>query len=1278
MSAPTPPADTQALLVPVHLDAWVVDSTNQEVVSWYPANYANLATLADPLPPPFATTGGASPATGVHLYWSLPDALTHGIQATADVDPVFPPVPNRWMVTRFSVPSGGAWTCDAAWVVQSDYLNVGGTGGTSPFLDPTTASQMVLTGQGASTMANITVNQASLGTSYTITAWEAQGDPGGQTFLQAVGPGNESFSGYVPNVSDVFSFVDTGMPAEGTGVYTFTYLVVGWYADPSAADPLRGVTTWDPSTWPNQADWQALTQAERFSVLMDALDWSVDGDPGDAPPSTSLYHGVVASVQWPYSTLGNAGLDAANVQVVVANTAADALAALIRTTAQQQAAGNPDSPWVQAASTLTQLLQAMQYGLLSSYGTGGGLAAVEDRVMQAWFGGDDGGTLWQAVSATVQAPGQTVQPPQLTADQTAALNTQLAALNQAQRALDTAQRELESLQGQLYRAWWKVGVATTMDVWTAPTTTPPWNDLKNCLLTSVYPGLVQDTWTAYCSVATAAAALPPPTDATAATAWADANWSFPASSGSGTVQLSALGLQLKPSALPRFWHPVDPVVLIAGLDRGQTHGEDGRYNDDDTLTCRLPGQTVTGIVIPNQPALDVAALQAGGVNLDPCPAWTAVPDASLLVQEAFFADPANAQAMSTATGIPVDAVTAAIQALTSESTTDDAWAGTAPAPFALAAWTQAWLPLFLEWEVQYWPTTETDSGGGQAFSIGDWSFDGTQWRWAGTGYQADYFSTYSGRSLLTPQAPLTFAAQLNTWLQQNPSANTPQMQQLVATVQGWDLLSQSLSGFTDQTVTLDSQATFPPPPCTDPVPCPPTSGDPPCITTLIGDQYHTIPVLQNSSTSAGGFYPVRGGFLQFTQLQAVDAFGQTYDLSQPNSTQGFVPILGPGMAPEASQMQSLPVGAAQLTPAAVQDGRLDLLFLANDGSGQDVAVSANPNAVCGWLLPNHLDGGISVYDADGILLGELVPPTLGDVWRPRPGPPGSTPPPATPQQIPNAALSSVVASIAAQSADVFGDFLSAIDETLWMVDTMGGRQDGMLSVLIGRPLAVVQAQLSLSLSGPPIVNQTWNEMVSDAACTPVAQRGEILDVAFPVRVGSLELRDDGVMGYWLPSESYGTFHTVHLPQQVSAGDTYLEAILDTSGATPVYQGGVELSWNGAATTLTLLLDPRGSVHAYTGIMPVATAALPGDVVDDLMAEMAVTFQTGPIVADPGTLRLPLPAEQGGSWSWIQKVAAPTDWEVDAIVDADDVARLPDGLLQLRDGWLQLSDPGTGG
>ena len=673
----------------------------------------------------------------------------------------------------------------------------------------------------------------------------------------------------------------------------------------------------------------------------------------------------------------------------------------------------------------------------------------------------------------------------------------------------------------------------------------------------------------------------------------------------------------------------------------------------------------------------MTTLESKGINLDPCGTLTKVPKISDLVHEAFLVDPDNATTIATAVGGDAETIKTAITDLIDQQTTKARWVGTPPVPFAMAPWEQAWAPLFLEWGLNYYPTG-TGSGPTREFSLNDWQFDGEKYTWKGTGFDPNYFVSYKGRTFLTPQAPLQFKAKIEKYLKKNTKIDSAQMKELLSIVGNWDLLSQSLSGFLDQLITRIAQESFPPPSTQDmTIACTNGKSTPnaptPSVTALIGDQYHEGPVLEGGGSEVNDFYPIRGGFVKFERLQVVDAFGQTFNFKVPPNQKGGVvqPIVGKGLSPTKPLPPNFPAWMVQLAPRAIQPSGLDFRFLANTDPAKDISVSDNPNAICGWVLPNHLDGGLAVYDANGILLGELLRLPAPNNWRPRPGPPGTNPPPQTPADIKNAALKSVITSIAGQTSGIFNDLLQVIDETLWMVDPLGGRKDQMLSAFIGRPLAVVQAQLQLRLYGNPNFSYLWNAMLTHKA--PYKQTkdfGPIKEVAFPVRLGSLELRHDGLIGYFLPSQSYSTFYAVHNPEKVSSGDTYIKQILTSGGD---YQGNIHLKYQGPSVTVTMLVDPRGSVHAYTGILPVTSTALEPHLVEEFMKQMKVTFPTGPIIADPGTLRTPKPAEDHGVWTWIQRVGQPANWEEDPIVDATDRARLPNAQLQLREGWLQLSE-----
>src|ERR1700752_5406738 len=97
------PSDASSLLVPIHLDAWVVKQ-NTEVTSWYYSDFSRLTNFESPMPEAFDVSNASQPPPGIHLHWSLPDALTHGT-VTNGGQTTFPLVPNRWLVARFNTPA---------------------------------------------------------------------------------------------------------------------------------------------------------------------------------------------------------------------------------------------------------------------------------------------------------------------------------------------------------------------------------------------------------------------------------------------------------------------------------------------------------------------------------------------------------------------------------------------------------------------------------------------------------------------------------------------------------------------------------------------------------------------------------------------------------------------------------------------------------------------------------------------------------------------------------------------------------------------------------------------------------------------------------------------------------------------------------------------------------------------------------------------------------------------------------------------------------------------
>jgi hypothetical protein len=118
------------------------------------------------------------------------------------------------------------------------------------------------------------------------------------------------------------------------------------------------------------------------------------------------------------------------------------------------------------------------------------------------------------------------------------------------------------------------------------------------------------------------------------------------------------------------------------------------------------------------------------------------------------------------------------------------------------------------------------------------------------------------------------------------------------------------------------------------------------------------------------------------------------------------------------------------------------------------------------------------------------------------------------------------------------------------------------------------------------------------------------------------------------------------------------------------------------TYVSMLVDPRGSVHATTGILPTMAVTLPGDFVDDALAAMKITFRINGILTDQRitaetgngaeatTILMPVPEETRGDWAWLEyDDSGLTSYP---IAPNDTVARLSNVAPVLRRGLLQLA------
>jgi hypothetical protein len=1256
------------LVVPVDVEALVVNDAilRRDSFRWWQYNYLALKQYRSPEPEAGDRGVGGQPA-GVYVSWTLPRALRHGTQDPKTGEISYPLVPNRWLVLRLS---GGQPRHVTGWVVESDCpytaraKTLTGVERTSMYL----ADAQTIRAWKGSTDAyrngvtldpNSTEPQvANLGVPFPLAqGWSERA--AAPMFLTAVAPGNPTFGAYAPHNLGVFTFIDDLKDLPQQGPQPLSYLVAGWYSDP-AGDVL--------ASW--QHDVPDVQHPDPYQALLDRLDWGIAGRPDGTRATRSLYKGSALTVEWdpmqppavdPLVKVRSSG----QLQVSLGNTAEDAFLALV--SQRLVAAGHP-------ARTVAQL-RAFLYGLLPLANQPDGDALVRRAIAAQWFGAHAGGQQWTVTSADTDS---SPQQPSAPAFQPPAW---LDRLNADQRRLDLAVTALRAGQWDLNAMWWKRG-RYPYDSFPTP---PPGVDSIDLLDAQLDPdrpgslaarvvGLLQE-------VLSGTAAVPQPIEAGAATPQEALQKGITEWAGRQGLPPDQV---LKALPAEPYWQAADPVVMVSGVEAP------AEADADSSLAVRQLSTVVTALSVGGTPVGEAAA-RAVVPTLPALPGFSGPPEiAGPVVTEFLLTDPGCADALAAATGLSPQALN---NALTAHNPAE--YTGVLPAA-GLQPWSQPWRPLFAEWQVRYIDVP-------QAPVAGAWRFDGTDYSCA-QGSAAGESRTIGGICLLGPHAPQVFRARLAEFVQQYGSGDDlAQLDSWVEQLNGWRFLSQELTGF-GKLLARHDQRGFRRPRSEDRI----GTAHPYQLADILGyrgaattptslaDRYRgavtSVPYLPAGSDVP--FFGMRQGQIIFQELVLYDRFGRTLPVILPGAGSGlydpenFPLIVDPALAPTAT-LDPRAAAPAQLPPRLLQPARLDFTPL-DAVSGADSTLTAAADPIGGWILPNHLDRALLLYAPDGTALGEMrvvegpAEARFGH-WTP---PPHST----VTSEADVARLAPMVGALIGSpiltSATGFGAFLESIDSTLWTTDPLGNRADQNLSVLIGRPLALVRARVRLELEGPPIADSGWSATLAPPAPGFPQQR-------FAVRLGDQATRDDGLIGYFAAGD-LSVFNTVAVPATdpagaAAAGLRAIGATLPDGTTNYLWRPCVHFEDPGAADRpdpadeIVMVLDPRGSVHATTGILPTRGLALRPDQVGAALARLEVSFLVGAALATirptetpagqppafPESVAFPRPAEDQGTWSWWLPGSSPDAWTgYGAAAPGTDASLRPAANL-LLDAVLQL-------
>ncbi|GAA2688625.1 hypothetical protein [Streptomyces lunalinharesii] len=845
----------------------------------------------------------------------------------------------------------------------------------------------------------------------------------------------------------------------------------------------------------------------------------------------------------------------------------------------------PDADQGMRAAQDARLFRSFALGTLDALdrADGAGDELTDRAAHDTGFGTASGGYTWRVVD-TDDAEARTRLSAATLAERRDTEQEVVAELNRLQSAHDATARDLAAAQARLY------------DIWAlsrAPRQHPTFEDVVDDELNPAVPDRAAgrvSTLTA--QLAEQRAALP----------WGDTPEELAQSAATYAARAGLASVSLL-ERVPRdmYEQSTDPVVVLRGahLNAPLTRGS--------SLPCRAGDRLVTAIgsLTADSVRADVDQIETSGL-----------PDLVPAALSEFFL-----LARARASGpINPDQVTGALP----EYGTD--------------LWRQPWQPLYLMWKAHYTPLAFTED------DTPRWRFDGTRYRWDGTGEIPEPVELM-GRQVLTPSAGHALAGQIEAYAAGRSDLAGDLIRTLGEDARTEDFLSQSLDGFGAMLRQREAR---------------PWRRPPQDIEALIGPTDQLLPVPGIAPKYPGQpwqdtrFHELRAGHMAFTRLSVVDRFGRAVNLIEDELH--FEPVLPDTMVPDHPSDELAPARLIELGPRFLQPARLRFDFL-DATDDEDVTTTPGANPVCAWLLDNRLDRTLVCFAPDGASLGELreVLAASGErivAWAPLPG--------SRITELDQLAdisphVHGFLDAIVRRGPAVLQAVRATLDAALTTIDP-DGPQDAGLGFLLGRPLALVRASLDLELHGPPRSTVAWSQVADPPA-------PGLTDYPWFVRLGDPHRTDDGLVGMVL-GDGYDHLDTVVDP--VGEHGDFLRAI-PVDGEPPI-----TVTFAGDPTYATLLVDPRAAVHATTDVLPTGTLHIPQHFTARALARMAAAFRAGPLLATEahGVAFTPVPATPRGTWSWAEP--AGDDWHTRSATTPDPTAASFDHP-ELRSGYLLLGD-----